>query len=1248
MTNSRMKLFLAIGSLVCLVASLAHVGLVNPAAADAGRSGRISVFLNLGEGDATQVNISDDGKVIAAAGNRGTSLIDAASGRLIRRLSIDESDDVVSTFNAMTPTGDRVLITQNNVYQLWDAAAGKVILSLKDGVDTDSTRTEISNDGKSLATFWRDKTTVRVFDTQTGVLRGSIKSGASAIQDFAFLKDSQYLATTSKDRVIRIWNTKDGTQVKSLATSSEAPIAFDVSPSGQHLFAVGATTAQLWEIDSGRLVLNVKGNFDNPDHTFTPATAFSSDGSRFYLEDRSGVGRVFGTRDGKQTASLKFGQETKSIVFPEDGNTILSIGKDEIRYFDTNTGHQSSAVKLGGEYLADNDEVLVARLQNGDWQLRKLPGGAILTTYGFQQSLLLQKLENVAGPSISTSSKDDLTAIRSSQDRIEIRNISTWAKVSECSVPPGYVIQQVRFSDGGDIVGWLATNKDNVRQVGGCNPASGAQVGLRYKLGDEEYMGLSAAGSIITHETGEKNRNVKLKSLATGKLVASFKPNTISVSTVRVAPNEKVVAAGTDDNQVLVWSTDTGKLLRNFEMIPGRGGMVVSVAISPDSKRVAAGTVGGILVNLWDIDSGNLVRKFTSANTVHNSATLGQRGEGAGLDVGSIAFAENRIAVSYGRSIIVWDQDSGREVWKAVTQRNLIREVAFSSKGDRIVSTSDEGVIDRWDATTGELLTSMMPLADGEWILLTPEGFFDASSAKAARNLNVVRGLEVYSIDQFRDALFRPDLVRAKLAGDPDGVVKAAAARLDLTKVVDSGSAPKVAIVSPAPGASLTAGETEFTASITEQGGGVGRIEWRVNGQPVGVATRGFGRLPDNAPAGAARTVSQRIALDPGSNVVELVAYNARGLVASQPARVTVTATGSLPAQKPRLFVLAVGVNDYYDGRLKLNFAASDARSVAAAFDQAGKGLYDEVRTTTVLDADVTKANLDSVFAKLAPQVRTTDAFVFFVAGHGRTLDGHYYFLPQDFRYVDQDSFASGAISQEQWQKWISMIQARKSVLVYDTCESGSVAADDAGVASRGLQRVEEQGVAYQKLRDATGRTILAASTDTQPALEGFHGHGVFSYAVMEALAKSQTNADGLIEVTGLISYVDDRVPEISYQVFHTHQIPQNKMVGSNFPIGRPTGTVVDAVAAPPSGPDGAKPPLSSIPPAADIPTKPTHVVVQPADIFEQGGGRGSAIQQLPTGTLLSVVRTDQGWAFVARDGKPIGYVAADHLIRVQ
>ena len=59
--------------------------------------------------------------------------------------------------------------------------------------------------------------------------------------------------------------------------------------------------------------------------------------------------------------------------------------------------------------------------------------------------------------------------------------------------------------------------------------------------------------------------------------------------------------------------------------------------------------------------------------------------------------------------------------------------------------------------------------------------------------------------------------------------------------------------------------------------------------------------------------------------------------------------------------------------------------------------------------------------------------------------------------------------------------------------------------AQRGLERV----AALDRMTQAMGRTVLSASTDDAPALEGYRGHGVFTYAVLDALGAADTNGNG-------------------------------------------------------------------------------------------------------------------------------------------
>jgi acyl-CoA synthetase (AMP-forming)/AMP-acid ligase II len=86
-------------------------------------------------------------------------------------------------------------------------------------------------------------------------------------------------------------------------------------------------------------------------------------------------------------------------------------------------------------------------------------------------------------------------------------------------------------------------------------------------------------------------------------------------------------------------------------------------------------------------------------------------------------------------------------------------------------------------------------------------------------------------------------------------------------------------------------------------------------------------------------------------------------------------------------------------------------------------------------------------------------------------------------------------MDQDKFQAWFAKIPARKSILLYDTCESGSLTGN-----TRGSDIDERLGALNRMARAGTGRTFLTATTDNAPALEGYRGHGVFTYALLDAL----------------------------------------------------------------------------------------------------------------------------------------------------
>jgi hypothetical protein len=68
-------------------------------------------------------------------------------------------------------------------------------------------------------------------------------------------------------------------------------------------------------------------------------------------------------------------------------------------------------------------------------------------------------------------------------------------------------------------------------------------------------------------------------------------------------------------------------------------------------------------------------------------------------------------------------------------------------------------------------------------------------------------------------------------------------------------------------------------------------------------------------------------------------------------------------------------------------------------------------------------------------------------------------------------------------------------------------------------------------------------------ALEGYEGHGVFRYTLIEAL-NGKGFKDGKITIKGLASYVEDVLPDRTYKKWGYEQVPQSNITGTDFPIG--------------------------------------------------------------------------------------------------
>ena len=135
------------------------------------------------------------------------------------------------------------------------------------------------------------------------------------------------------------------------------------------------------------------------------------------------------------------------------------------------------------------------------------------------------------------------------------------------------------------------------------------------------------------------------------------------VTSVAISPDGKYVAAGSLDYFVRIWDIQTGKFLQCFR---GHEDSVYTVAFSPDGKTLASGSLDKTL-KLWDLSSRSDQASMTLSG--HRDYVL------------SVAFTPDGnwiVSGSKDRSVQFWDTRSGVLHLMLQGHKNSVISVAFN------------------------------------------------------------------------------------------------------------------------------------------------------------------------------------------------------------------------------------------------------------------------------------------------------------------------------------------------------------------------------------------------------------------------------------------------------------------------------------------------------------------------------------------------------------------------------------------
>jgi uncharacterized caspase-like protein len=323
-----------------------------------------------------------------------------------------------------------------------------------------------------------------------------------------------------------------------------------------------------------------------------------------------------------------------------------------------------------------------------------------------------------------------------------------------------------------------------------------------------------------------------------------------------------------------------------------------------------------------------------------------------------------------------------------------------------------------------------------------------------------------------------------------------------------------------------------ISIEVEAQGSGVGDISLFLNGTEIeGNQDRALKIKRDGMKV---RTFS--VKLQNGLNELRAYAYDASNKIRSEEIVHDVVSEYQINT-KPKLYVIAIGVDEFANQDLNLKYAQADATLFGSMIYKRSKELFSEVHIDYLKKTKETSK--EAILEKLGSlkDISANDFFIFFSATHGVDMGGKYYMITSNVNNTDEATIRTKALSEDDLRSAFRKIPTANKLLLFDTCYSGAI----------------NESISKELAKRSTGTlnlTSISAANSKQTALEGFaDGHGIFTYVLTDALeGDADINHDGLVQSMELVSYVNKMVP-MEARKYHHVQTPAFFQSGQVFTI---------------------------------------------------------------------------------------------------
>ncbi len=945
---------------------------------------------------------------------------------------------------------------------------------------------------------------IRIYDFKNGTLIKLLKAHDNILLDLEFSYDGKYLASSSYDTKIIIWDVKkDFKLLHKMEYHKREIYGITISHNNKYIASCSFDNSiALWELSSGKLIKYLEKphageieqiEFSMDDKYLVSASAADGAVKLYYAKDLSFIKTI-------NKVNLGYGFGTTRMSFSSDGKYLLFGGiapeyyKEKyicpVYFYNLKKG------KVEKKFLKhDNSVQAIAISQSGQY---------IASSGGNNNEIYIYNQNDLDNPFKITSKGKTIFEIAYGNDNKTIYFGNT--NVSDRYLnenPVERTFSLIDFSIN-------STPDNNYTKF--------------YK---------SINGKTFNFKGGGFNKTIKI-----GNIPFTLDRQYDTIRAFTFTPDGKYSIIGSDQAITKV-DVNTGIKLEEFF---GHEGLMWAVSVSKDSKRMISGSWDQT-IKIWEIDN-KFVEFFISG--VQEDSLASKYGLKPGDFIYSVdgnKFKSNKEFLNYLKPKKKYVFYIRREDQKTKISLNKTKDIF----GFSFIAHSKP-------------LVTIFISNDNEYLIWTPDNYFTGNKKLFKYvgwhvNQGEDKEAKFYPFDQFALKYNRPDIILERLGYADKEVIEAyykmyqnRLKKMGFDEKDLSGELylPEVEINTNIKGSSTRDSKIKLSINAKDTLFNLDRINVYINDVPI------YGTKGIDVKSKKRKSYSTEINLNLtyGRNKIQVSCLNQKGV---ESFKETLNIFCDKNKIMPDLYIATIGVSKYKEKEYNLTYSDKDARDLVNTY-KSNTNLYNKINILELNNEKATKANIIKI-KDFFNQSKIDDQVILFIAGHGlRDRNNEYYFATHD---IDFDKPSINGFNFNELDSLLDGIPSVTKMFLMDTCFSGELEEDYTNVKlkdkkgvegkvvsrsiNRGLNTVgienKKQLLLLQKdifsnLKLGTGAVVISSSSGMEFSYEGKSSNGedikngIFTYSFLSGLKNYQSdfNNDKKIQISEIMNWVYDKV----------------------------------------------------------------------------------------------------------------------------